>query len=175
MLTVGIDSYVTIAQADEYISGHYTPTDERSVAWASLSDEDKEACLRRACEALSAIKWRGVVFKAFQPLPFPRYFGDNWDMAYYDLIAPETYIYPELTEVPNNILSAQIEEAFELACPSVDTDNFEDVNGAVQSYTIGHMSETYKSAEVGSVESALRSSKAQKLVAGYVGGAYAIQ
>ena len=42
-------------------------------------------------------------------------------MAYRDLIAPLSYIYPELAEVPEEIKAAQIEEAFELACPSLDT------------------------------------------------------
>lgn len=175
MLTVGVDSYVTIEEANTYIARHYLPADERSVNWASLSDEDKEVYLLNACAELSKIKWRGVAFKAFQPLPFPRYFGNNWVFAYYDLIAPEVYIYPELREVPKNILSAQIEEAFELACPSEDTEAFEAENGKVQSYTIGHLTENYKSAQDGSVKSVIKSKKAQELVADYTGGAYEIQ
>ena len=172
MLTVGVDSYVTSDEAGEYIRAHYPSADARAKAWGELSEADQEAFLRRACDSMSHISYRGVTFTAFQPLPFPRYSYPGWAMAYRDLIAPLSYIYPELAEVPEEIKAAQIEEAFELACPSLDTKNSQAANGPVASYSIGHLSETFRQAGEGSVAAVLKSGAAQKLVAPYVGGSY---
>lgn len=172
MLTVGVDTYVTVEEATEYISSMYPSTDERLTAWAGLSENDQEVYLRRACAALSELPYRGVTFQASQPLPFPRFFGTDYVMAYRELIAPEAYIYPELQEVPANIKNAQIEEAFELACPSNDTQKHAIITGAVQSYSIGHFSEHYDLAQPGSLAESLKSGKARKLVISYLGGAH---
>ena len=76
--------------------------------------------------------------------------------------------------MPDDIKAAQIEEAFELACPSSDTEKSAALNGAVQSYSIGHLSETLRTAGAGTAEAILNSGVAQKLVEQYVGGAYEI-
>ena len=174
MLTVGEDSYVTVAEATEYIESHYPSTDARTAAWRALNEDDQEIFLRRACSALSSLSYRGMTFEALQKLPFPRYLYTDGVMAYRELIAPLAYIYPELAEVPEDIKAAQIEEAFELACPSEDTEQYNALNGAVQSYSIGHLSETFREAGVGTVKAALKSSAAQKLVKQFIGGAYDI-
>lgn len=174
MITVGEDSYVTVAEATEYIGEHYPSTDARVAAWGNLEETDREVFLRRACAALSELPYRGIAFEAFQPLPFPRYFYPGAVMAYRELIAPLAYLYPELAEVPDDIKAAQIEEAFELACPSSDTEKSDALNGAVQSYSIGHLSETLRTAGAGTAEAILKSGAAQKLVEQYVGGAYEI-
>lgn len=172
MLTVGVDSYVTVEQATEYITAHYPSTDTRVTAWGNLEEADQEVFLRRACTALSELAYRGMTFEALQTLPFPRYLYPDGVMAYTELIAPLSYIYPELAEVPQDIMNAQIEEAFERACPSADSTKSKIKNGAVESVTIGHFSEHYSLAALGSVSTVLVSGKAQKLVAPYIGGAF---
>lgn len=173
-LTVGVDSYVTIEEATEYLSAHYPSTDERMQAWGELSESDREVFLRRACDSLNCLAYRGETFEALQPLAFPRYFYPDGVMSNRKLIAPLASVYPELEEVPREVKSAQIEEAFELACPSEDTEKSDALSGAVQSYTIGHLSETFRQAGNGTVESALKSGKAQKLIRQYTEGAYEI-
>lgn len=174
MLTVGIDSFVTVEYADNYLASHYLSTDTRLTEWFSLSAQDKEIYLVRGCEALKCLKYRGVLFSAMQPLPFPRYFGEGYSMVYDTLFAPEAEIYPQLKDVPLSVIYAQIEEAFELSCPSVDTEISEDINGAVESYSIGHLSETFRKADSSSVESVLTSRKAQSYIREFVGGDYEI-
>lgn len=171
MLTVGTDTFVSVADANAYITKYYTPDTDRYQAWNELTTEDKETYLRQACQELCKLNYRGVVYTAFQPLPFPRFMGDDWVMAYRELIAPEAILYPEMQEIPQDIISAQIEEALELSAPSADTEAFNARNGALDSYTIGHLSEHYKSS-VTETEQVLRSVKAQSLVAIYVKGAY---
>lgn len=171
MLTVGTDTFVSVADANTYITEYYTPDSDKYKAWSELANDDKETYLRQACQELCSLPYRGVVYEAFQPLPFPRFMGDDYVMAYRELIAPEAILYPEMQEIPKDIISAQIEEALELCCPSADTEAFIARNGALDSYTIGHLSEHYKSG-VTETEQVLRCVKAQTLVNKYIKGAY---
>ena len=54
----------------------------------------------------------------------------------------------------------------------MDTKNSQAANGPVASYSIGHLSETFRQAGEGSVAAVLKSSTAQKIVAPYAGGSY---
>lgn len=175
MITVGVDTYITVADATTYILANYPSTDARVAAWGALEDQDKEVYLRRACSALNGLPYHGMTYTALQPLAFPRYVYPDGVMAYRNLIAPLSYIYPELADVPQEIIAAQVEEAFELAAPSADSEKYDAINGPVQSYTIGHLSETYKSVAVeDNVDAALRSGKAKRLVWPFLGGGYDI-
>lgn len=173
-LTTGIDTYVTTEEADAYIAMHYLSTDEQRMAWENAGD-DKEIALRRACAALDSLMYRGVKFAFHQALSFPRYFGENYAVIDGVLYAPETDRYPELKEVPQAIKAAQIEEALEMVSPTEATGNRAIRNDPVQAYSIGHLSETYIKAPVGSVESALASVKAQALIRPYTGGGYEVR
>ena len=173
MLTVGTDTFVSVADANTYISEYYTSTSEKYTAWNTLTEGNKEVYLRQACAELCLLKYIGVVYEAFQTLPFPRFVGDNYVMAYRELIAPKAILYPEMQEIPQAIISAQIEETLELICPTSDTEAFLARNGAVDSYTIGHLSEHYATS-ASEAESVLRSVKAQELVKPFLEGSYDI-
>ena len=47
-LTIGVDSYASVGQADAYIAGRYPESDGRREAWEASSEGDKEAFLRTA-------------------------------------------------------------------------------------------------------------------------------
>ena len=138
-----------------------------------VSDDDKEVCLRQACRELCMLKYIGVTYEAFQPLPFPRFVGDDYVMAYRQLIAPEAILYPEMQDIPKAVIFAQIEEALETIAPGEDTEIFNARNGAVDSYTIGHLSEHFKGT-VNDAEAILKSVRAQELMKPYLGGSYDI-
>lgn len=174
MLTVGVDTYATIEIASAYLSAHYPSTDERVEAWNQLPESDREVYLRRACAALNTLPFRGVTYTAVQPLAFPRYFGVGWVLAYRILIAPEAIIYPELQDVPQEIIAAQIEEALELGVPGDDTAAYDARTNALTSFSIGQLSESYGKAVGGSIEATLHSSTAQEYVRPFVGGSYDI-
>ena len=170
-LTIGSNTYVTVEEADDYAESHYL-TDAQRVAWEQMSAGDKEICLRRACSRLECLKYAGVKFSFPQILSFPRYLGENYAMIDGVLYAPETEVYPELREIPTAVKVAQIEEAMEIASPTDDTAKKEIRSGAVESYSIGHLSETFALAASGSMVSILSSSKAQNAIAPYVGGSF---
>lgn len=174
MITVGTDSYVTIEEADAYIAEHYLSTDEQRKAWEKAGD-DKDVALRCACAALDSLMYRGVKYSFPQALAFPRYFGENYAMIDGVLYAPEADRYPELKEVPQAVKAAQIEEALEIISPTEATEDRDIRNDPVQSYSIGHLSETFDKVSVGSLQSTLASIRAQELIRPYVGGGYEIR
>ena len=47
-LIVNKDTYITLEEANTYLSQHYVSTDPLLIQWNSLSDNDKEVFLRRA-------------------------------------------------------------------------------------------------------------------------------
>lgn len=73
MLTVGTDTYITAEQADEFIDGLLLSTDAQRVAWAALSQANKEVYLRQAMLRIEAQIFAGCPADRNQLLKFPRY------------------------------------------------------------------------------------------------------
>ncbi len=74
----GYNSYVSIAEADEYFSGFFFGD---SATWAAQGDK-KEALLITATRRLSSLAWNGVPYDPVQVHPFPRYFYDPSEYGY---------------------------------------------------------------------------------------------
>lgn len=78
MLTVGIDTYVTVSEADEIITGcHHDSLLEK---WLALSDNDKECYLRTATYKIDCLPVNGYKHNVKQVLQFPR--GISSDIPY---------------------------------------------------------------------------------------------
>lgn len=71
MLLVGENSFISLDEANEYISTHFVSDDEYRTKWEGLSDEDKEVWLIRSTQALNNLKYMGRK-KGVQKLEFPR-------------------------------------------------------------------------------------------------------
>lgn len=71
-LQIGINTYVTVEEADTYIASHYLSTNSARQTWENLTDEDKKASLLRSCMALNSLKYTGRRKVAGQKLEFPR-------------------------------------------------------------------------------------------------------
>ena len=176
--------YVTLTEANEYITLMYVSTDERRIEWESLIDADKEVYLRQALAKIETLRFTGRKCGGNeQVLSFPRrkkrlyperrnYNRDKY-CTEYDLLE---YNY-ECEEVPNDIKQAQILEAFEIAVPSEDSDDFDNYNGNLMSFSITGLSETYKTASNGdtsSIKTTIISKQAQRLLSKYIGGGYRV-
>jgi hypothetical protein len=95
-ITVGTDTYVTLAEADAYAAARPALS-----AWASLTSPQKEAALVEAAIYLDAsYSWKGQITDEAQLLSWPRY--DVTDKEGRELD-------PEI--VPKALKSAQIEYA----------------------------------------------------------------
>lgn len=123
--TVGIDSYVTVAEANGYVEELYLVNDAAREEWAQRSQLDKEVLLRRATEAIERLPFSGKKAALTQTLSFPRY---------------------PSSAVPDGIKRAQVEEAVALSNP-VYAEAMEETNElrarGVFKYRIGKLSEQF--------------------------------
>ena len=72
MLSPGINSYVSLEEANLIVNEYFTSTDDARVAWQTKSDSDKEALLIASCASINNLKLAGRRAKAGQKLEFPR-------------------------------------------------------------------------------------------------------
>lgn len=187
-ITVGIDTYVTVSEADEYISKFYVSTDERRIEWEALTEADKEVYLRQALSRIENLRFQGRKCNGNeQILSFPRSstplyperrnFKNEYDYGFGFSYESSLLGYYDCDDVPQDIKNAQILEAFELAVPSDDTSDHEDYNGVLKSFSITGLSETYNISSSGdnsSIKTLIINKQAQQLLAKYVNGGYRI-
>lgn len=143
--------YVTVAEADAYIAGHFSYSNRHKERWEGLSEEDKAVYLQQSVEAMDVLPFHFRKVSQTQPHAFPR---------------------TQYTSIPEPVKYAQIENAIQLS-EEVDNSQYEQsVLRNVTSYTIGPLSETFaKGSQGGSV---LSSMKAAQLLKPYLSGGYMI-
>jgi len=158
-MTVGIDTYVTVAEADEYISTHYRSNSKDRKRWNELETEDKEVLLVNACTELETLPFQGRKAVVDQPLSFPR--------------LPMQYGRTD-EGAPANVKAAQIELALWLSDEEKQVEIAQRVElqgQGVQSFSVGNLSESYNAPIT---HAALKCSKAKVLLSRYLNGGYAI-
>ena len=150
--------YVTLEEADEYVTGHFMSSNMTRVAWESLSDADKMVLLRNSYRAIEMLAFRGRKTSPTQPSAFPRW---------------------PLTDVPSSIKEAQVANAIVLADESTQDDvTYYDRlrTFGVKSYHIGNLSETLNTpAENASASyQGIYSQEALRLLSPWLGGGFKI-
>lgn len=162
MIEVGVDTYITVAETDTYISEHYVSGDERRKKWAELEAADKEIYLRRAAAAIDSLSYPGAKCARDQVMAFPRVIyacGCGSDDC----------------EVPAAVKAAQVEEAFEYGAPSGDSEVHADLIGGVKAFTYDRYSVTYaESNGTGALDAVIASSIARELLRPYTGGGFSV-
>lgn len=125
MLTVGVDTYITLDEANTYASSYYVSTDPLRVQWEAIADVDKEVMLRRAFVQLNSLPYTG---RPKNSLPFPR----ACNFTAQDM---------------QNVKYAQAEQAIAIS-DSVTVQETEDRiklrRAGVTQYTIGDLSEKFQ-------------------------------
>ena len=157
-LDVNSNSYISADEANAFVSENLLSAENQRVAWELLSTDDKELYLKRAAEEIESLKFVGIKYDEGQKMAFPR-----------------KYILHEDEEVPQNVKDAQVLEALELASPSSDTDMAQAYSGNVRSYSLGSISESYKTSESWGVKAKIKSVRAQRLLQPYLGGGYRVR
>lgn len=111
--------YVSLEEANSYISSSFLSSDEKRKAWEGLSDDDKKVLLRQSLMDIEALNFTGRKTDLNQPYKFPR--NGN-------------------TEVPENVKYAQIEGAIDRT-----TNSYFDINNnGIASESVGSVSYTYR-------------------------------
>lgn len=141
-LVVGVDSYVTLEEALNYISATHTPSEPLANAFMELSADEKIVKLRKAAQTIDHLPLVGKKAQAQQEMAFPRVLFAR--PCEYDGSEPV---------IPKEVKAAQCEQAiFSLD----DANTIQSATRAqlqrqgVSSYRIGDLSESYGGAMVGS-------------------------
>ena len=194
-ITVGTDTYITVLEANAYLESTRVSTDPALIEWLAVEGADKEIILRAATYAIDRIKFTGKKNDPDQALMFPRDIAGVsplrrnpgattstfYESVLYSLLPTYPYdpssinIWIINDDVPDEIKRAEAEEALEFASPSGDTAIYEAARGAVKSYRIGALAETFKdtpSRTQNNPVTVLRSTKAQEFVSMFLGGSY---
>lgn len=151
--------YVTLEEANAYVTDHFMSSNTTRKAWESLSDADKMVLLRNSYKAIEMLTFRGRKTSTAQSSAFPR-----WPS----------------TDVPAEIKDAQIANAIVLADESSQDDvaYYDKLRTyGVKSYSIGNLSETLNSpAENANASSnkGIYSQEALRLLSSWLGGGFKI-
>ena len=151
-LIVGTNSYVTVAEADEYFAQYYFPL---NTVWSGLGPDTKERLLLISCIELERLQFAGQKAENGQALAFPRRNAGG---------------------VPFAIKAAQIELASWIA--DTESRNKEDARSRLQaqgvtSFSIDDLSESYdlNRAQV-NAPPPLRCVNASRYLATYLNGGF---
>jgi hypothetical protein len=166
-LTVGTDTYISLTDANTYISSYYASTQQERISWTALSDSNKEAYLRQACQKIEEQILIGRKAVDSQTLQFPRawkvpHFYRN---SYYGSgIGRYNCDWYVQTEVPVEVKNAQVEETLSLIVGVSERIALQ--QEGVKSFSIGNLTETYD----GTMRSTqtLQSKKARLLLKQYI-------
>ncbi len=154
-IQIGTNSYVTIAQADTFITENFIASNEQRVAWQATSDADKETYLRNAAQAMERLRFAGKKCDDNQAMSFPRQMHHTTQK-----------------EVPQDVKDAQVYEAMELLSPTTASQVKSTATGAVRGFSLGQISENYKSYGAHGVEAIIASAQARQILSCYLGGGY---
>lgn len=160
MLEPGTNSYVTVVQADDYITSHYRSNSKGRQRWEGLKEEDKEVLLLNACSELELLPFPGRKADREQELAFPR--------------LPQQYGLAQ--EPPKRILAAQVELALWLSdeAKQEEISQRQDLQDqGVTSFSLGDLSESYGEGASSSQAAVLLCPKAKGLLTPYLSGGYA--
>jgi hypothetical protein len=123
-LVKGTNSYVTVAEADEFFADRLDVA-----AWTSADATQKAQALVTATAALDSMSWTGTAVSVTQALAFPR------NGVYFDpRLGLETSLDP--AAVPERVLTATSELAYHL----LNNDGLFDNTGSVDAISVGNIS-----------------------------------
>ena len=179
-IVVGENSYLTLVDANLYMTENYVSTSTELVTWNALTDGDKEIHLKNSTKRIDRQIIRGIKAVDSQTLEFPRALKSNCNY-YYDtnvtgVNVNRYYGYVVEEEVSQLVLDAQVEEAMTLSVEgtSVSSRSAMQQQG-VKSFTLGDLSETYGNGLSSSFNSTqFISNTAKELMKYYLAGSVGI-
>lgn len=157
-LKIGIDSYVTVEEANEYISGKLF-----AEAWGEADTATRERALKEACRRINRLAYKGQKSDPAQILAFPR------TMAVFGRIGAIGFM--PGTDVPDEVKAAQCEEALALLKYG-NSSRMKLQEQNVLSVKIGDTSETYGNARR---YGKLASTETYELLKEFIAGAVVIR
>lgn len=109
-LTIGLDTYCSIDEADEYVCKTNNKFAPLRVIWSVLNDEEKAEYLRMSLAEIENLPFTGKKYNSAQKLSFPRitheYGTFNCAIPYGMRLVSHVH-----SEIPSDVKSAQAENA----------------------------------------------------------------
>jgi len=134
-LVKGINSYVTLNEADSYFEDRLD-----AVAWTNANDELKEQALVTATSNLDQKEWLGISVSATQPLAFPRS-GSFMDSSRgVRTLFSNTYSFVTTDETESTLardIQMLRKATYELAYHLLNNEGLTDSTGTVESIKVG--------------------------------------
>ena len=168
-ITVNTDTYISLADAETYVSGQYISTDAKYTAWDALSDGDKEILLKRAAKLIDRQPLIGIKAASTQTMEFPRAIYTEYKRR--DLPILTTHFDSDWyiqTETPDAVKHAQVEIA--LTATQDSPKRIELQRQGVKSFSLGKLSESYGSGS----DVRILSQEARELLMPYLAGSVSI-
>lgn len=85
-LEVGINSYITVDEADDIVSDIYYSTDKELELWGKLETKDKEVAIKRATRVINTLPFIGKKYIG-SSMPWPRWINYEYTECPYDVKA----------------------------------------------------------------------------------------
>ena len=172
-ITVGTDTYISLADADTYMSSNYVSTSTEFTTWDALSDGDKEIYLKNATKRIDRQLLRGIKAVETQTLEFPRALrSNNFRWSYYSISVTHYNGWVIEQEVSQLVKDAQVEEAMQLAVEGQSTSDRRQLQQqGIKRFKLGDLEEEYGSGVASSVNGTkLISGTARELLNYYTSG-----
>lgn len=176
-ITVGTDTYISLDNADTYVSNNYVSTDTTRTTWEALSDADKELYLKKATKKIDRQILRGVKAVSTQTLEFPRALYTNYrreDFPNLNIRLDGDWVVETTTS--QLVKDAQVEEALSLLVDgSTANERIKLQQQGVKEFSLGDLSEKYGGGVSNNYNSTtLLSLEAKELLKYYVAGSVPI-
>lgn len=136
MLTIGADTYVSVAETTKYIETIYGDDSTVYSYWDDLETSQKEMYLRKSILQIEALPFTGKRKYNGQTLEFPRTNGS----------VQVTLSGNIESEIPTYVKYAQIDNAIAMFNIAENSENKQRINlqkNGVKSFKLGEFSETY--------------------------------
>lgn len=163
-ITVGTDTYISLTDANTYMSSNYLSTSTELATWTALSNADKEILLKNATKKIDRQILRGVKAVETQALEFPRALHEVTNYTNYWIVEES---------VSQKVKDAQVEEALASVIDGSNANRRAKLQQqGVKSYSLGDLSETFGTTTINTNK--LISSVAKELLSYYIAGSVRI-
>lgn len=128
-LIVGVDTYITLQEANEYVKKYYSSTDPLRIQWEAMSEDDQEIFLRKSFAQINSLPYVGKPRSPKQVNPFPR----AGDFTEQDLLHIKYAQVEQALTIPDTVAAQETEDQLRLRLR----------RAGVTSYKIGDLSESF--------------------------------
>lgn len=82
---VGVNTYLTVEEADSIVLDEFSETDNMYKLWETLDENGKQRMLVNGARKISSIVWRGIRYPGYQNLQWPRLIQYRYVECPYDV------------------------------------------------------------------------------------------